>query len=365
MQYDQKSNRLSLKKIAVYCCLLWVPCIAVYYVRPRWKKWTTPYAQKSAQQAAAKHKPAPTRLQLVQRYLQEQQGRCAANTYRAKKGDLALLLQHGQQLFDDDGVDNWPQRMRAFEQHMCQCISPRTHQPYSAASANRLFNTLNHFSRWLHEQGILPQAWPQRFFRKLPAHVQQPCTLNDEQLHALQQAAATQPQGRRCPRRSAGLQHTVLQLLQHTGLRVSELVQLNVNQLRQNALHAVRRKGGYTTTAIPLAPRVCRNVAAYLKQYGNVGGKQIALLAHAGRRICVSTVTRICRDLCERANQLLPEHLKFHLTPHMLRHIFLQQVYRYKGLIAAYRASGNRTQRGTLCYILHEKPHVSDLPVAA
>ncbi|MEM7588929.1 MAG: tyrosine-type recombinase/integrase [Myxococcota bacterium] len=266
------------------------------------------------------------------------------------------MLQHSHKLFGDAVIAHWPQRMRAFERHMHTCMSPRTGQGYRPASLNRLFSTVNHFSGWLHARGVLTQPWKRGFFRRLPVGGQRQPALDEQQWQVLQHVVDSLPQERRCPRRRLGLQQAVLQLLQHTGLRASELVQLNVQQLRQGALHAIRRKGGQVTARISLPVRVLRTVVSYLASCNGTSHVK-ALLTCRGRRLSLSMVTRICRDLSARACRLLPAHRAFRLTPHMLRRTLLQRIYRSKGLRAAQQASGNRTLRGMLCYVYRERPH--------
>ena len=345
-------------KIALYCFLFCRRWAAVCWVRFFWKKGRSACSQATGKQAKgkAKHREPLSLSCCAQRYLQSEKRRCCANTYRAKRNDIGLLLQHSQQLFGDDVIVDWPQRMRRFEEQMLTHVRLQTAQRYRPATLNRLFSTVNHFSCWLHAQGVLDERWRKGFFRRLPVGAQRQPALDDEQWQVLQQAVDALPQERHCPRRRPGLQCAVLQVLQSTGLRASELVALNVQQLRQGALHAIRRKGDQMSARIFLPVSVFRTVVSYLTSCRRTRHVK-ALLPCGGRRMSLSTVTRICQDLSMRACRLLPAHRAFRLTPHMLRRTLLQRIYRSQGLQAAYRASGNRTLRGMLCYVYRERPN--------
>jgi integrase/recombinase XerD len=112
----------------------------------------------------------------------------------------------------------------------------------------------------------------------------------------------------------------------------------------------IARKGGVVTERIFLDQPVRQSLDDYLEEErGEEPGP--LFLSRGGRRLSQQAVYAILRRLADQANVRLEAEEQIRISPHLLRHTQLRKIARTKGVEAARRLSGRRSERYIWRYI--------------
>ncbi len=190
------------------------------------------------------------------RYLSEQvYGIQSPHTLDAKTRDLSGFVQWFVSTKGNGHIESWHgDDTQAY-------LKTLLVQRRSPATINRVFASLRHFARWVHEQPgavFRESGLPTRgvFTPAGEASVPSPLEDNEVQVlfHSADNLVATDKRRNARPRRNRAL----LAMLFYTGLRVSEILALRRNQFVDDSLHEVVRKGNKRKHRV-LLPQICRD----------------------------------------------------------------------------------------------------------
>lgn len=263
-------------------------------------------------------------------------------TETTKKKDLSKFIQFFQSEVGHDHVDNWtPAVSKQFQKNLIKTISEKTGKPYKATSINRTMATIRHIGRWLHQQRPLLAGDPLAQVKDLQTEAPDWNGLTSPQMMRLKSACE---QGiKSCTRKNQNplMEAALFYALMGTGLRESEVVSLNVGQYRQKGLREVlRHKSKRISQRIPLPQESRGYLDQYLEQRAPQKDEPLFITRY-GTRLRTLDVYRICQRVLKQALAFLPEHEKFEVTPHKLRHTFLKKVTDRHGVHFAQELNGN------------------------
>ncbi|WP_437625992.1 tyrosine-type recombinase/integrase [Sorangium sp. So ce1151] len=242
------------------------------------------------------------------------------NTEEAKRRDLKAFMDFFQRLNGHLDIAQWFARdTRAFLQHLEQLGRV-------PATINRMFRSLRHFARWVHEQAATPFArtgLPTAGIKELATDEPDAKKLEKREVWQLFKAAdnlvLTETRKNSRPNRN----RAILAVLYYTGLRVTELVRLRLSQWDGKRFRNVQRKGNVRTKLLYVPPEGRRLLDAYItgERLQDRGDDQDWLfLPSSGDG--PMTRRQIHRILVRTANEATKHHGVIHLHPHRLRHTF-------------------------------------------
>ncbi len=173
------------------------------------------------------------------------------NTVQAKRRDLKAFMDFFFRLNGHLGIDQWFVRdTRAFLQYLEKFgRAPET--------VNRMFSSLRHFARWVHEQPETPFArtgLPTAGIKELATDEPDAKKLEKAEVWQLFKAAdnlvLTEIRTNSRPKRN----RAILGILYYTGLRVTELTRLRQSHWDGTRFHNIQRKGNVRTKLLYVPP---------------------------------------------------------------------------------------------------------------
>jgi site-specific recombinase XerD len=242
------------------------------------------------------------------------------NTEAAKLADLKAFIAFFEQINQSLAIESWFARdTRAFLKH----LEKKGRAP---ATINRVFRTLRHFARWVHEQRATPFArvgLPTAAIKELAVDEGDARKLEKRDVYRLFKAAdnltLTEKRRNSRPKRNRAM----LAVLYYTGLRVTELVRLRLEQWDGKRFHNVERKGNVRTKLLYLPPDGRTLLTDYVdderKQHL---AKNSPWLFLPSTRSGPLTRRQVHRVLVRLADEATKHGGQIHMHPHRLRHTF-------------------------------------------
>lgn len=264
-------------------------------------------------------------------------------TIKAKKNDLQKFLFFYYKEIGSYHIDYWtPSITKAFQKAFQKENSKRTGKPYKATTINRVFASLKHCSRWIHERKPFIAGDPFEGIKDLMQDEPDWNGLTDRQL-ALCRGAIDQRM-KICIKKNQNplLEAAVFYILLYTGLREFELCSLTLEQYYDKKFHEVKRKGFMINKYVFLPSEAKAKLDKYLEVRQKIKVANNSLLINRyGNSINEKNVFRICERISNQACVNLKKEDKFILRPHQLRHSFLKRANDKFGLSYAKKVSGN------------------------
>lgn len=242
------------------------------------------------------------------------------NTEQAKRRDLKSFMDFFLKLNGHLLIDQWFARdTRAFLHHLEKLgRAPET--------INRVFCSLRHFARWVHEQPETPFArtgLPTAGIKELATDEPDAKKLEKREVWQLFKAAdnlvLTEVRTNSRPKRN----RAILALFYYTGLRVTELARLRQNQWDGKRFGNVQRKGNVRTKLLYVPPEGRRLLEAYVEEErskDDSAGSDWLFLPTSGEG--PMTRRQIHKILVRLANEATKHRGIIHMHPHRLRHTF-------------------------------------------
>jgi integrase/recombinase XerC len=268
--------------------------------------------------AAAK---APSLLAWAELYLQTKVlGVQSPNTEQVKHRDLKAFMQFFMRVNGHLLIEQWFARdTRAFLKHL-------ENFGRAPATINRMFRTLRHFARWVHEQPETPFArtgLPTAGIKELATDEPDAKKLEKREVWQLFKAAdnlvLTELRANSRPKRN----RAILAILYYTGLRVTELVHLRRSQWDGKRFRNVQRKGNVRTKLLYVPPEGRRALEVYVEDERSIDAmvdSDWLFLPSIGDGPL--TRRQIHKILVHIANEATKHHGVIHMHPHRLRHTF-------------------------------------------
>lgn len=242
------------------------------------------------------------------------------NTELAKRSDLKAFMAFFAKVNGHLAIESWFARdTRVFVRHLEKIGR-------APATINRVFRTLRHFARWVHEQPETPFARvgvPTAGIKELAVDEADAKKLEKRDLYQLFKAAdnlaLTEQRQNSRPRRN----RAILALFYYTGLRVTELVRLRLDQWDGKRFHNVERKGNVRTKLLYVPPDGRKLLAEYVEHErprdASEGARWLFLPSQ-----CSGPMTRrqVHRILVRIAQEATKHGGAIHMHPHRLRHTF-------------------------------------------
>ena len=242
------------------------------------------------------------------------------NTIAAKQSDLLKFSQFFHEQIGAEHIDLWtPSISRAFQSHLFST--------YQATTINRIMATLRHFASWLNDKRPLPAGHPLDQVVDIQTDDPVWMGLSRQELAALRSAVDIRLKTCTKKQHNAPLEAAVFYTLLHTGLRGSELCALSQSQYHSRGFHQVKRKGKKVSRKVPVPGEARKYLDAYLEGEQKTGKllvpDQPLFISKRGGRLTMRALQKILTRINNQANAHMPDDRKFKVTPHMLRHTFL------------------------------------------
>jgi integrase/recombinase XerC len=242
------------------------------------------------------------------------------NTEQAKRRDLKAFMEFFFRVNGHLLIEQWFARdTGAFLKHLEKIRR-------APGTINRVFCTLRHFARWVHEQPRTPFArtgLPTAGIKELATDEPDAKKLEKREVWQLFKAAdnlvLTEVRANSRPKRN----RAILALFYYTGLRVTELVHLRRSQWDGKRFRNVQRKGNVRTKLLYVPPEGRRALEAYIEDErpkDAVVDSDWLFLPTAGDGPL--TRRQIHKFLVRIANEATKHHGLIHMHPHRLRHTF-------------------------------------------
>lgn len=241
------------------------------------------------------------------------------NTEQAKRRDLKAFMNFFSRLNGHFSIDQWFARdTRAFLRH----LEKLGRVP---ATINRVFRSIRHFARWVHEQPDTPfvrTGLPTAGIKELATDEPDAKKLEKREVWQLFKAAdnlvLTEARANSRPKRN----RAILAILYYTGLRVAELVRLRRDQWDGKRFRNVQRKGNVRTTLLYVQPDGRQALELYLEEERRKDAADSDWLFLPSIGEGPLTRRQIHKILVRIANEATKHHGKIHMHPHRLRHTF-------------------------------------------
>ncbi len=276
-------------------------------------------------------------------------------TLDAKRRDLQRFLSFYQHLYKHDRPEEW------FVSVTKAFLKALQREGLAQASLVRIYATVRHFARWLHQkfpslfplgcptEGVKPPAEPTADWKGLTR-------LDEIRLTAAAQTLRARPghgtnQGLR--------NHALLAVLLGSGLRVSEVLGLNRDQYTTKGFERVQVKGGGVRDFVPLHRDARKVLDEWLEARKDTAPPLFT--TRTGRRLSRREAAAIIGRMAAQANGRLSDEEKIEVSPHVLRHTFLRKLAETKGVHYAREASGHQSDRYIWRYV---KPDLQTLAEA-
>jgi integrase/recombinase XerD len=241
------------------------------------------------------------------------------NTEAAKRRDLSAFLDFYGKLNGHLAIELWlPRDTRAF-------LKSLERNGRAPTTINRMFRTIRHFARWVHEQPETPfvrTGLPTAGIKELAVEEPDAKKLERRDVLRLFKAAdslvLTEKRKNSRPLRN----RAILAILYYTGLRVTELTGLKLGQYGGKRFKNVRRKANVRTSSLYLHSDGRRLLQEYLEveRPQDDDGSDYVFLPHVGAG--PMDRSSIFKILVRIANEATKHHGAIHMHPHRLRHTF-------------------------------------------
>jgi integrase/recombinase XerD len=278
------------------------------------------------------------------RYLAEEAGANAANTFRAKSRDLSQFLHFLADQLRSDHPDDWTKSITAA---FLRRLEGQRRKP---ATANRVLSTLRHAASWIHERRPFLAGHPCRGIQELVMDEPAWKGLSDVEVMRLRSACEQLAALKNRKNQHAVRDRAIFLVLLHTGLRISELLALDRRQYQGKHFTDVRRKGKVRTAKVFLPPEAREALDAYLtEERGEEAGPLFR--SRAGEPLQRQHVDRLLKQLAAQASSKLPKDEHVRLSAHVLRHTFLRRVTEKHGVQFAMEAAGHASSKYIWRYV--------------
>lgn len=271
---------------------------------------------------AAPPSPEPSLLTWAELYLHAKVlGIQSPNTEEAKRRDLKAFLDFFAEINGHLAIEQWLARdTRAFLKHL-------ENLGRAPATINRMFRTIRHFARWVHEQPQTPFTrigLPTASIQELATDEADAKKLEKREIWQLFKAAdnlaLTERRTNSRPKRN----RAILAVLYYTGLRVTELTRLKLTQWDGKRFHNVQRKGRVRTKLLYVPPEGRSALDVYLEEERpkDVVAPVSDWLFLPSMGEGPLTRRQIHEILVRIANEATKHHGAIHMHAHRLRHTF-------------------------------------------
>jgi integrase/recombinase XerD len=277
----------------------------------------------------------------------------ARGTIDAKKRDLSRFLGFYARLYGHDRPEEWfPSVTREF----CR---QNARQRLSQATQARVYASVRHFARWIHQKvrpfplglptdGVKPPSDPEPEWKGLSR-------ADELRLLAAAQTLRIRP-GRGT---NQGLRHhAAIAVLLGCGLRVSELLALDVAQYTGRGFRKVLAKGGRVREFIPVKTDARQVLEDWLAARGTAPGP--IFTTRTGARLTREQFYKALQRVADQANAHRKSGDRLEVSPHVLRHTFLRKLAEEKGVHYAKEASGHRSDRYIWRYVKPDTQSLAD-----
>ncbi|WP_437769028.1 tyrosine-type recombinase/integrase [Sorangium sp. So ce764] len=242
------------------------------------------------------------------------------NTEEAKRRDLKAFMDFFQRLNGHLDIAQW------FARDTCAFLQHLEKLGRAPATINRVFRSLRHFARWVHEQPETPfvrSGVPTAGIKELAIDEPDAKKLEKREVWQLFKAAdslvLTETRKNSRPNRN----RAILAIFYYTGLRVTELVRLRLAQWDGKRFQNVQRKGNVRTKQLYVPPEGRLLLDTYIngeRTHDERGDQDWLFLPSNGDG--PMTRRQIHKILVRIANEATKHHGVIHMHPHRLRHTF-------------------------------------------
>jgi integrase/recombinase XerD len=228
------------------------------------------------------------------------------------------------------------------------------------ASLVRIYATMRHFARWLHQKfpalfplgcptdGVKPPPEPTADWKGL-TRLEELRLLNAVQTLQVHRRTGTD-QGRR--------NHALLIDLLVSEPLVSEILNLDRDQYTGKEFTRVQIKGGVIRDFVAVHRDARQVLDEWLK--ARQDDSPALFVTRTGRKLSRREAYGIVCRVAAQANAHLPEDEKIDVSPHVLRHTFLRKLAETKGVHYAREASGHQSDRYIWRYVKPDQQTLAD-----
>ena len=291
---------------------------------------------------------------LAQIYMISQVAGQAEATIDAKKRDLQIFFDYYRSIHNSLDPSFW---FKSTTESFIKTLVKDS--DYSQASIARIYSSVRHFARWLHDyvkpfklgcptNGVKPPEEPKGDWQGL-SKIQKLRLLTAAQTLIARPGRGTN-QGLR--------DYAAVATLLGSGLRVSELLGLDVRQYNSKGFTDVLRKGGNKVKFVPLKRESRSVLEDWLKEQDDNSGALFT--TRTGKRLGRKQLYEVLQRMVNLANANVPEDEKINISPHTLRHTFLRKLADEKGIHYAMEAADHKSGRYIWRYVKPDQESLAD-----